>query len=126
MNIKTVLNSLIIGSILLILYVFAGHSFVKFYTGGKADILEAGVQINKLCNSNGACPTTMDGWQPSFSNSDMLYKDNMVYFVSSDEGVDKGKKYQTFRLVYRFIMPDDWFEVQGGVGKSVTSDWKSR
>ena len=126
MNKKTVLNTLIVGSIILILYVFVGHNFVKFYTGGKTNIIAAGAQINKLCNTNGACPTTMSGWQPSFSNSDMLYKDNMVYFVSSDEGADKGKKYQTFRLGYSFIMPDDWFEVQGGVGKPVTSNWKSR
>ena len=126
MNQKTLLNSLVAGSILLILYVFVGHNFVKFYTGGKAKIIEAGTQINKLCNTNGACPTTMSGWHPSFSNSEILYKDNMVYSVSSDEGTNKEKKHQTFRLVYSFIMPDDWFEVQGGVGEPVTSGWKSR
>ena len=129
MNKKTVLNSLIVGLIFLILYLFAGHGFVKFYAGGKTEILETGAHINKLCNANGTCPTILDGWQMSGTNSDMLIKDNMVYFVGSGEGSidsDKSKNHQTFRLVYRFFVPDDWFEVQGGVGKKVTSAWKSR
>jgi len=125
MNKKTVLNTLIVGSILLILYIFTGHGFVKFYTGGKTEILKAGALINKRCNESGACPTTLDGWHQSYTNPDMMIKDDMAYFVSSTEAGAKGK-HQTFRLVYRFFMPDDWFEVQGGVAKQVTSDWKSR
>ncbi len=126
---KTVLNTLIIGSILLILYSFLGHDFVKFYFGGKTEILEAAAHINKLCNANGSCPTTLKGWQVWRSGSETLFKDNMLYFVTPGErskDSDKSKKHQTFRLVYRFFMPDHWFEVQSGVGKKVTSGWKSR
>jgi len=126
---KTVVNTLIIGSILLILYFFVGHDFVKFSFGGKTEILEAGAHINKLCNSNGSCPKTLEGWQVWRSGSETLFKDNMLYFVapgggSKDSG--KSKKHQEFRLVYRFNLPDHWFEVQGGVGKKVTSGWKTR
>lgn len=124
-----VLNTLIIGSILLILYSFVGHNFVKFYFGGKTEILEAAAHINKLCSANGSCPTTLYGWQVRRNGSETLFKDNMLYFVNlgeRSEHSDKSKRHQTFRLVYRFFMPDHWFEVQGGVGKKVTSGWITR
>ena len=38
----------------------------------------------------------------------------------------ESKQSQTFKLVYCFFMPDNWFEVQGGVGKKVTSGWTGR
>jgi hypothetical protein len=126
---KAVVNTLIIGSILLILYPFVGHDFVKFYCGGKTEILEAGTHINKLCNADGSCPEILEGWQVWISGSKTLFKDNMMYYVTPGEAGkqnDNGKKHQEFRLVYRFFMPDHWFEVQGGVGKQVTSGWKSR
>ena len=126
---KTVLNALLIGSILLICYYFAGHHFATFYFGGKTAMLETAAHINKLCNTNGTCPTTLEGWQVRRNGSETLFKDNMLYFVTSGEGgkdSDQRKKHQSFRLVYRFLIPDDWFEVQGGVGKKVTSGWKSR
>ncbi len=126
---KTIVNTLIIGSILLILYFFVGHDFVKFYFGGKTEILEAGAHINKLCNANRSCPKTPEGWQAWRSESEALFKENMIDFVTPGEGSKdngKRKKHQEFRLVYRFFLPDDWFEVQGGVGKKVTSGWKSR
>ncbi len=126
---KTVVNTLIIGSILLILYFFVGHDFVKFYFSGKTEILEAGAHINKLCNANRSCPKTLEGWQVWRSGSESLFKDNMIYFVTPGErskDSSKSKKHQEFRLVYRFFLPDDWFEVQGGVGMKVTSGWKSR
>lgn len=122
-------NVLIIGSILLILYFFVGHDFVKFFFSGKTKILEAAAHINKLCNANGSCPLTLEGWQVRGSGSERLFKDNMIYFVTPGAGSkDSGKinKHQEFRLVYRFFLPDDWFEAQGGVGKKVTSGWKSR
>ena len=126
---KTVLNTLIIGSILLIPYFFVGHDFVKFYVGGRAEMLEAAAGINKQCNANGACPTILEGWHERSSRKGILFKGNMLYFVASDSGdnnSDNSKQHQSFRLVYRFFMPDDWFEVQGGVDKQVTSGWKSR
>ncbi|MFX1298406.1 MAG: hypothetical protein ACFFD2_26570, partial [Promethearchaeota archaeon] len=63
MKMKTVVNTLIIGSILLILYLFVGHGFVKFYFGGKKEILQTAALINDLCNSNGFCPLILEGWE---------------------------------------------------------------
>lgn len=126
---KTVVNILIIGSILLIFYPFLGHDFVKFYCGGKTEILEAGAHINKLCNASGSCPKIIEGWQVWISGSETLFKDNMMYYVTPGGGSrdnDNSKKNQEFKLVYRFFMPDSWFEVQGGVGKQVTSGWRGR
>lgn len=129
MKIKTIANSLIIGTILLIIYLFVGHDFVRFYFGGKTEILEAGESINRLCNTNGSCPKTLEGWKLRGSGSGTLHKGNMMYYVTPGGGNkdgDKGKEPQEFILVYRFFLPDHWFEVQGGVGKKVTSGWKSR
>ena len=126
MNKKKITNGLIVVSVLLILYVFIGHSFVMFYLGGKAEILEAGESINKQCNENGNCPTAMDGWYRSRTSPDRVFKGNMIYIVSPDESKSGSEKHPSFRLIYTFPMPDDWFEVQGGVGKSLTSEWKSR
>jgi hypothetical protein len=126
---KSIVNILIISSILLILYFFVGHDFVKFYVGGKAEILNTAAEINKQCNADGACPTSLEGWQVRRDEPLMLSKGNMLYFVTTDKedkDGDKGMKNQSFKLVYRFFMPDDWFEVQGGVGKQVISGWKSR
>jgi len=118
----------IIGLILLILYFFAGHDFAKFYFGGKSEILEAAEHINKLCNADGKCPTTLEGWRESHTAGNLV-KGNMFYFVTPEEGV-KGSgeknKNQTFRLIYRFSVPDHWFEVKGGVGRKVTSGWTGR
>ncbi|MEW6671624.1 MAG: hypothetical protein AB1427_07965 [Thermodesulfobacteriota bacterium] len=125
---KTVVNTLIVGSIFLIFYFFVGHDFVKFYFGGKTEILEAAEHINKLCNANGSCPTVLGGWQKAYSGNH-LFKGNMLYFVDTGEGgKDKGRsrKLQEFRLVYRFFMPDNWFEARGGVGMKVTSGWMDR
>ncbi|MDZ4163489.1 MAG: hypothetical protein U1C55_00010 [Smithellaceae bacterium] len=125
---KSVVNTLIIGSILLMFYVFAGHDFFKFYFSGKEEIIEAGEHINKICNANGSCPTTMERWQKSDSGNHLL-KGNMLYYVDFGQeikGSSKMGKNQTFKIVYSFFMPDDWFEVQGGVGKKVTSGWTGR
>ena len=127
MKIKPV-NILMILSILLMLYFFAGHDFMKFYFGGKAEILEAGDHINKLCNANGSCPTTLEGWEKANSGANLI-KGNMLYYVDPGKDIKDGgekKKNRTFKLVYRFFMPDDWFEVHGGVGKKVTSGWTGR
>lgn len=126
---KNVVNTLIVGAILLIVYTFVGHDFVKFYFGGETELRQAAANINKLCNDNGSCPTTPDGWQRWGSGSEELFKDNMLYFVTPGEvekDNEKSKKHQEFRLVYRFFMPSKWFEAQGGVGREVTSGWKSR
>ncbi len=125
---KKIMNILIGGFILLILYFFAGHDFVKFYSGGQAEIIETAAHINELCDTNGSCPTTLEGFQKWDSGSGELSKGNMLYFVTPGEGGkddDKGIKHKEFRLIYRFFMPDKWFEVQGGVGKNLTSGWKS-
>ena len=129
MKMKTIINSLIIGAIIFILYFFVGHDFTKFYFGGKTELLETAEHINKLCNANGLCPIKLEGWQVIESQSKRLYKDNMIYIVTLGEGSKNGgmsKKHQEFRLVYRFFPPDHWFEAQGGVGKKVTSGWESR
>ena len=48
MKMKTVVNALIISSILLIAYLFIGHGFVEFYFGGKKEILETAALIDVL------------------------------------------------------------------------------
>lgn len=129
MNKKNALNTLIVSSIFLILYTFVGHDFVKYYFGGKAEMLNAAEHINELCNANGECPTSLEGWRQLGKGGDRLTKGSMLYLITPARGGDgdkKSKGHQTFRLVYRFFMPDDWFEVQGGVGEKITSGWKSR
>jgi hypothetical protein len=126
--VRNIINILIVGFILFLLYLFLGQGSTEFNSGGKKEILESGARINELCNTNGSCPTTLEGWEKWGSGVE-LSKGNMLYFVTpteEGEGKDKIKKFQEFRLVYRFFMPDKWFEVQGGVGKKVTSGWKNR
>ena len=118
---------LIIGSVLLIFYFFVGFNFAEFYFGGKTKLLEAAGNINKLCNDNGSCPQTLEGWQ--IEENGTLRKDKMLHFVVPVDGSKdsvKSMKPQAFRLVYVMTIPDHWFEAQGGVGKKVTSGWKSR
>jgi len=122
-------NILIICSFLLVLYFVIGHGFIKFYLGGKAETLNAAEHINKQCNTNGSCPVSLEEWQAQTSGSERLLNDNIQYHVASERGIngrDMNKKNQTFTLTYGFFIPDHWFEVQGGVGKKVTSSWKSR
>ena len=126
MKIRTIANALIIGSVFLIIYVVAGQSYVNFYTGGETELLSIAEKINNLCNVNGACPTSLDGWQNSAGASGPLRKGDMLYFVSSSNEGSTGKHHQTFRLVYSFFTPDSWFEASGGVGKSITSGSVSR
>lgn len=102
---------------------------MKFYLGGKTEILEVAARINKLCNDNGACPVTLEGWEESGRGSTTQRQNNMLYFKTSGESSKDGNKSKAsdeFRLVYRFFEPDHWFEVDGGVGKTITSGWKSR
>lgn len=122
-------NFLIVASVLLIIYLFAGHDFTKFYFGGKTEMLEVAGRVNKLCNDSGSCPATLEGWQARGSKTVPLSNGNMLYFVIDDKKGPHGaesKEFKGFRLVYRFFMPDDWFEVEGGVGKPISSGWKSR
>jgi hypothetical protein len=122
-------NVLIICSFLLILYFVIGHGFIKFYLGGKTEILKAAEQINKQCNTNGSCPVSLEEWQAQTNGSARLLNENIQYHVASERGINGGdmnKKSQTFTLTYGFFIPDHWFEVQGGVGKKVTSSWKGR
>lgn len=121
MKMKTASNTLVIGSLLLLLYLFVGHGFVHFYLGGKAELLETAAEIKAQCDGGGACPATLPGWQP-WGDNRALAKGEMLYFAVEDES---GRR-SSFRLVYRFFMPDDWFEAEGGVDKSVSSGWKSR
>ena len=122
-------NILIICSFLLILYFLIGHGFIKFYLGGKTEILKAAEQINKHCNTNGSCPVSLEEWQAQTNGSERLLNDNIHYFVTSEKGINGGdmkKNSQTFTLIYGFFIPDHWFEVQGGVGMTVTSSWNNR
>ena len=128
MKMKTVVNTLIISSILLVLYLFIGHGFVEFYFGGKKEILQTAVLINNLCNANGSCPLMLENWE---GENGRLRKGRKLYITTSIPGSEnndeKSLKPQSFRLIY--VMPflsDDWFEVQGGVGKKVTSGWTGR
>lgn len=128
-RLRTLINTLIIGSILVILYSIVGHNYVRFYYGGKTEILEIATVINELCGSNRSCPLAIDGWQALHGNRDGLRKGSMFYFPAPGEGnkeSGQSKKHQEFTLVYSFFEPDHWFEVQGGVDKKVTSGWKSR
>jgi hypothetical protein len=54
----------------------------------------------------------------------MLY---MTTPLPGSEHNEMSRKPQSFRLIYVMTFPtDDWFEVQGGVGKKVTSGWTGR
>jgi len=120
-------NIVIIVFIFLIFYFTVGFNFAEFYFGGKDAILNAGEKINKLCNDNGACPQEINGWQEK--GQGRLGKDKMLYLIpisNSNKNSENNIKPQTFRIVYTMTIPDNWFEVQGGVGKQVTSSWKSR
>lgn len=126
---KNFLNTLIIGSIVLILYSIIGHRYVQFYFAGKTEMLEWAAQFNELCNTNRSCPTSIDGWQVLDGPRESLRKNNLQYYLSPDEEIKdsgSGKKILEFTLVYGFFMPDHWFESQGGVDREVTSNWKNR
>lgn len=123
---KTLKNTLVIGSILLLAYYFAGHDYLKFFLGDKSEMLDIAGRISQQCNTDRSCPTALTGWQSSGGKSVTLSKDNMLYFASSRAGNDENSNpedYSEFRLVYRFFLPDHWFEAQGGVDKPVTSGW---
>lgn len=124
---KTAVKTLIISSILFLLYLFIGHGFVEFYSGGKKETLQTAVLINNLCNANGSCPLTLEGWE---GENGRLRKGRMLYITTPIPGSgnnEKSLKPQSFRLIYVMpFPPDDWFEVQGGVGKKVTSGWTGR
>jgi len=111
----------------LIFYAMIGSQFVNFYFGGKESILSAGEEINKLCNEQGACPQKLIGWNEE--RGGLLRKGSMLYFFPADnnsEAKDDNLGPQTFKIVYVMPMPDNWFEVRGGVGKEVDSSWESR
>ncbi len=127
MKMKTVVNTLIISSILLTVYFFIGHGFVEFYFSGKKEILQTAALINNLCNANGSCPLMLEGWE---GENGRLRKGRMLYIATPIPGKENNEKShnpQSFRLMYVMTFPpDDWFEVQGGVGKKVTSGWTGR
>lgn len=117
---------LIAGFIIAILYIFIGQDFLRFYTGGREELLRTATLINERCNEDGACPATLDGWS---ARGTMLAKGNMLYMLSPrtqrpDEA--KPEERQNFKLVYSFFMPDNWFEASGGVGEKVVMGWKER
>jgi len=126
---KPLFKALSVGVIVAILYYFVGHDFMTFYVGGKTELLATAAQINERCNADGACPAALEGWTPLGSRADVLSRDNMLYFVTAgetDAAGDQSKANQGFKLVYRFFMPDDWFEAGGGVGRTLTSGWTGR
>ncbi|MRR18180.1 MAG: hypothetical protein EG826_17190 [Deltaproteobacteria bacterium] len=127
MKMKTLVKVLIIGLILLISYIFIGHGFVEFYFGGKKEILQTAVVINNLCNANGSCPLKLENWE---GENGKLRKGRNLYIatpVPGSESNEKSLKPQSFKLIYVMAFPpDDWFEVQGGVGRKITSGWTGR
>lgn len=121
---KAIINTLIIGLVLFILFAIVGASYTDFYLGGKEEMLNQAAQINQLCNTNKACPTTLTGW---LEEGGTLSKGNMLYIVSEgDQSAAAGKKHQSYKIIYRFFAPDEWFEAEGGVNQPVTAGWKSR
>lgn len=120
-------NIVVIGLILALLYIFIGQVFVNFYFGGKEILLATAKEIHTQCNAQATCPQTLEGW--SEQRPGVLRKGSMLYFsplAESPQSKAAKPAPQTFKLVYSMPLPDHWFEVQGGVGHSVTSGWKSR
>ncbi|CAG1017010.1 hypothetical protein ANAEL_05955 [Anaerolineales bacterium] len=124
---KTAMNTLVIGSVLLMVYLFVAQGLVEFYFSGKKEILQTADHINNLCNADGSCPSVLEGWE---GNNGKLRKGRLLYIptpVPGSEDTETSVKPQSFRLIYVMTFPpDDWFEVQGGVGKKVTSGWTGR
>ena len=87
-------------------------------------MLDTAAKINRFCNDAGACPAQLEGWQLQ-GDSGMLSNNNLLYLPLTIEGSGQGKPRQIFKLVYRFFVPE-WFEVQGGVGRELTTEWVSR
>lgn len=118
---------LIISSILILLFIFIGQGFVAFYLGGKEEILKTAAIINNLCNASNSCPVALEGWH---GENGKLRKGQMLYMTTPIPGSGNNEtnlQPQSFRLIYVMSFPtDDWFEVQGGVGKKITSGWTGR
>ena len=113
-----------VGCVLVILYVFIGHSYVNFYFGGKAEFLDLASSINRLCNTNKSCPEVPEGWQKSSRR-----QGNIIYYPKIRDGAEKSageKVFYEFILVYGFFVPDHWYEAKGGVGRELTSGWNNR
>jgi hypothetical protein len=127
MKAKPIVTTLIISSLLFIVYLFIGHGFVEFYFGGKKEILQTAALINNLCHTNGSCPLVLESWQ---GENGRLRKGRMLYITAplpGSENTEKSLKPQLFRLIYVMTFPsEEWVEVQGGVGKKVTSGWTGR
>ena len=122
-------NYLIVGGILAILYAFVGHGYVKFYFGGKAEFLDLASSINEFCNTRQFCPATPAGWPTPGGKTAGLGNGNLYYYPVSREGAEENATngiFHEFRLVYGFFAPGHWFEAGGGVGRKLTSGWRYR
>ena len=124
---KTVVKTLTIGSVLFMLCLFIGQGIVEFYFSGKKEMLQTAALVNNLCNDNGSCPLLLESWE---GENGRLRKGRMLYMTTPIHGSEKNEKSlkpQSFKMIYVMAFPpDDWFEVQGGVGKEVTSGWTGR
>lgn len=127
MKMKTVVKTLTIGSVLFMLCLFIGQGIVEFYFSGKKEMLQTAALVNNLCNDNGSCPLLLESWE---GENGRLRKGRMLYMTTPIHGSEKNEKSlkpQSFKMIYVMAFPpDDWFEVQGGVGKEVTSGWTGR
>ena len=127
MKMKTVVKTLTIGSVLFMLCLFIGQGIVEFYFSGKKEMLQTAALVNNLCNDNGSCPLLLESWE---GENGRLRKGRMLYMTTPIHGSEKNEKSlkpQSFKMIYVMALPpDDWFEVQGGVGKEVTSGWTGR
>jgi hypothetical protein len=125
--IRQTLNILIIGSIALILYTFLGKGYVDFEDVGKIEILKAADEINSLCQQNNSCPTDQEA-KAIIVEANLKISGSMIIYspdVSKDDSDAQKQNIDTFRLIYAFFPPEsDWYEVQGGVGETITSGWK--
>lgn len=127
MKMKTVVKILTIGSILFTVCLFIGQGIVEFYLSGKKEMLQTAALVNNLCNDHGSCPLLLASWE---GENGRLRKGRMLYMTTPIPGSEKNEKSlkpQSFKMIYVMAFPpDDWFEVQGGVGKEVTSGWTGR
>lgn len=64
--------------------------------------------------------------QPGAGQPDNRQDDSTENTRSDVTGTSQVDQYLNFVLIYRVFAPDQWFEAEGGVKRTVTSGWKSR
>ena len=118
-----VLTTLFIGLMITIPLVMWGGPLMKLYVfGEKTEMIETAEHINALCNANGSCPETLEGWE-GFDRWNK--RDNVrhhAYRRGQGEHTDEPKAYHAFRLLYFVPIPDHKFMVRGGAASQSLQD----